>query len=305
MKNKPFFSIIIPTYNRSHLIMATIQSVFNQDDQDFEIIVVDDGSTDDTGDVLSKIHDPRFNYIKITNSERGAARNRGAEKANGEYLNFVDSDDLLLSHHLTTARRAINRLNKPAIVHMNYELRDRDGRILRTGKRYKKNETANQEIIRGNPFFSCIGVFIRKDIAKEFPFNEDRKLSMSEDYELWFRIASCHPLNMVNDITCHIIQHEERSVVNVDENNLILRKKTLIESIFADHKVNSIYGKKRHIIEAFCDTYIALHLILAGKIKHGIKHFMTGIIHYPLALYDRRTLGIIKHLLLQTLKRRG
>lgn len=305
MKNKPFFSIIIPTYNRSHLIMPTIESVFNQNDQDFEIIIVDDGSTDDTESVLSKIEDPRFNYIKIVNSERGAARNRGAELAKGEYLNFVDSDDMLLSHHLTTARKAIDRLNNPAIIHMNYELRDRNGKILRTGKRYKKHETANGEIIRGNPFFSCIGVFIRKDVAEEFPFNEDRKLAMSEDYELWFRIASRYPLNMVNEITCHIIQHNERSVVNVDEKNLILRKKTLITSIFTDQQVAACYGDKRHIIEAFCDTYIALHLILAGKIRSGLNYFIAGISGHPPAICDRRTLGIIKHLMLQTIHRKS
>jgi glycosyltransferase involved in cell wall biosynthesis len=96
----PFFSIIIPTYNRAHLIGNTIQSVLSQSYPHFEIIVVDDGSTDNTEDVIASFDSPKIRYIKIKNSERGYARNYGAKQAKGEWLYFLDSDDKLYPNHL-------------------------------------------------------------------------------------------------------------------------------------------------------------------------------------------------------------
>ena len=101
MENKILFSIIIPTYNRASLIKETINSVLLQDYPNFEIIIVDDGSTDDTENIVKSIEDSRINYHKKTNAERGAARNFGIKLAKGEYITFLDSDDILYVNHLT------------------------------------------------------------------------------------------------------------------------------------------------------------------------------------------------------------
>jgi glycosyltransferase involved in cell wall biosynthesis len=79
--SSPLFSIVIPTYNRAHLITKTIESVLAQEDGDFEILVVDDGSSDNTGEVVSRIFDPRLTYFRKENAERGAARNFGFRKS--------------------------------------------------------------------------------------------------------------------------------------------------------------------------------------------------------------------------------
>ena len=80
-QNSPAFSIVIPTYNRAHLIGKTIESMLRQEFQDFEILVVDDGSKDNTGDVVKTFTDSRIQYFKKENAERGAARNYGATQA--------------------------------------------------------------------------------------------------------------------------------------------------------------------------------------------------------------------------------
>src|SRR5690554_6195096 len=99
----PFFSIVIPTYNRAEIIGETIQSVINQSFSDFELLIVDDGGTDETDKVVATFPDKRITYFKKENAERGAARNFGANKSKGKYLNFLDSDDLLYPNHLETA----------------------------------------------------------------------------------------------------------------------------------------------------------------------------------------------------------
>lgn len=104
---KPLFSVIIPTYNRSHSLPAAIRSVQEQGIQDFEIIVVDDGSKDDIQMVLESLGDSRIRYVRQENSGANAARNRGISLAQGKYVALLDSDDRFLPHHLESAATAL------------------------------------------------------------------------------------------------------------------------------------------------------------------------------------------------------
>lgn len=94
-ESPPLVSIIIPTYNRAHLIGETIQSVIDQTYCNWELIIVDDGSTDQTSDVIKKCQDPRLHYLQVAHSGAfGIVRNHGLLKAKGEFITFLDSDDL-------------------------------------------------------------------------------------------------------------------------------------------------------------------------------------------------------------------
>src|SRR5690606_12236032 len=93
------FSIIVPTYNRVSFIRKTIVSVLHQSYQNFEIVIIDDGSTDNTEKVILSLQDLRIKYYKKENEERAVARNCGIEKATGDYVTFLDSDDILYPNH--------------------------------------------------------------------------------------------------------------------------------------------------------------------------------------------------------------
>jgi glycosyltransferase involved in cell wall biosynthesis len=101
----PYFSVVIPTHNRAHLIERAISSVLAQTCTDFELIVVDDGSSDDTKTVVERIGDPRIRYVYQQNAGAAAARNHGARLATGEYLTFLDSDDEALPQWLEMLSR--------------------------------------------------------------------------------------------------------------------------------------------------------------------------------------------------------
>jgi len=108
-ENSPTVSVILPTYNRAHLIGRAIESVLNQTYQDFELIVVDDGSTDNTQEVMKAFRDKRVRNIRHSrNTGAAAARNRGITASRGKYIAFQDSDDEWLSEKL---RKQINVLN--------------------------------------------------------------------------------------------------------------------------------------------------------------------------------------------------
>lgn len=291
------FSIIIPTYNRAHLLKRTLDTVFSQSYSNYEVIVIDDGSTDNTIELLNSISDPRFKFISIQNSERSAARNRGVKIATGSYISFLDSDDLLLNNHLQTAFDEITTRGYPTALHLNFEVRDEGGRLIRKRKRFPETYVLRRKLIKGNPF-SCNGMFLKRDIAIAHKFNEDRNLTSAEDYLLWIIIASRYPIYTCNKVTSILVNHPGRSVKGFSLQSLITRKKLLSYYAFSDKEVRRFLGSYRKAIESYSDTYSAIHLVSNGDLKNGFRYFLKGVLAYPWCIFDKRTLGIIKHILI-------
>lgn len=294
--NKPFFSIVIPTYNRSGFIRKTIESILKQDFSDYEVLVVDDGSTDNTKDVVATFTDKRVQYIHKTNGERGAARNTGAQNARGLYINFIDSDDIVYTHHLSTAHNLIKSSENLMVFHLGYDVRTISGRLIRDSRNIR---TINNEIISGN-ILSCNGVFIRTDIINDNPFNEDRDLASLEDWELWIRLASRFPIIHHNIITSTVVNHDDRSVMTLDSVKIKKKAEKLIHYVLNDKNNQAVYGKKMNRFLASVSTYAALHLALAGVDKKEVlKILYRGILKNPLVTFSKRFLVIIKLLVLK------
>jgi len=299
MNTKLFFSIIIPTFNRSGFILKSVESVLIQEYDNFEIIVVNDGSTDSTIDALDTIKDPRLKVINIDNSERAAARNRGIEAAKGDYISFLDSDDIYYNNYLTVAEKTLENNNKPVFYHQAYEIKNTEGKKLHYDNDFG---IGIKFLLKGNPL-SCLGVFVKREIALKFPFIEDRRLAGSEDWELWIRLAANYGLVKDETITSCLIVHDERSVMKVDKEKLLLRKELLLYYVFQDKKVDEVFGKYKNRMSAYAYTYASLHLILDGKSMTGLKYFVKAILKYPLCIIDRRTLGIGKQFIITTIKK--
>lgn len=292
MPRTPYFSIVIPTYNRGYIISRTIASVLAQEDPDFEVIVVDDGSTDDTEAVVGAIIDERVRYYRKENAERGAARNYGAARAQGSYINFFDSDDLLYPHHLTSARRLIEQEKDPEFVYLAFEMKDEDGKLLRRGNSLSGDLGA--QLVRGNRL-SCNGVFLRRDIALQFPFNED--LVASEDWELWLRLAARYRIRYSNEITSVLVNHEQRSELHNDEQALLKRKELMLRYLFEDKLFVERFGDQRKYIEHEFLSFIALHLALAGQSRRACKYLKDSVWLWPSSIFQRRFLAVVKHII--------
>ncbi|MCZ2355170.1 MAG: glycosyltransferase family 2 protein [Bacteroidia bacterium] len=290
-----FFSIVVPTYNRAHLITKTLQSLLDQTYPDFEIIVVDDGSTDNTEEVVKKINADKIKYYKIANSERAAARNYGATKATGDYVNFFDSDDIALSNHLAEAQKAVEKYNFPEVFHLSYAVKN-----VKTGVEKNsifKYETCNAVLWQGN-YLSCNGIFLKREVTLQNPFNEYRKLSASEDWEMSLRIAARFPFYMIPTVTSVIIDHDERSVMTFNESKMLARKNALINSLAADKVFFAKNKDKLPKIDAHMCSYISLHAAITGHKKKAVTYLWKAIQLNIGELFTRRTLGIIKHLIL-------
>jgi glycosyltransferase involved in cell wall biosynthesis len=298
MNHSLYFSIIIPTYNRSEFVLKSVMSVLDQEYKNFEIIVVNDGSTDSTIETLKTITDSRLKVINIKNSERAAARNRGILEANGDYISFLDSDDIYYHNYLSNANKKLIDKGNPAFFHQAYEIKTEQGKKLHYDIEFGDDI---KFLIKGNPL-SCLGVFIKREILLQFMFIDDRRLAGSEDWELWIRLAANFGLIKDNTITSCLIVHDDRSVLKINKENLLLRKQLILHYVFQDKKVKEVFGRYKNKMIAYSYTYSSLHLILDGKSLVGLKYFFKAILKYPFCIFDIRTLGIAKHLFLNSLK---
>ncbi len=169
--DSPRVSVIIPTYNRAHLIDRALSSVFRQTIQDFEILVIDDASTDDTEAVVRRIADARVRYIRHSaNKKAAAARNTGVASAQGVYVAFLDSDDEWLPNKLEVQLAVFER--------------SPDTQIVYSGWRWVHESTGLVEKVRcpdssgridGLPrwaFNIVPDILIRRNVALRFPFDE-------------------------------------------------------------------------------------------------------------------------------------
>ncbi|WP_071150364.1 glycosyltransferase family 2 protein [Bacteroides ndongoniae] len=188
-------SIIIPLYNKEHSIASTLQTVLNQTFQDFEIIIVNDGSTDHSIDEVSKITDSRIRLINQTNAGVSAARNRGIEEAKGEFIAFLDADDEWKPDYLKTQYELAQKYPECSVFACNYEFKDAKGKVTPTIIR--KLPFKGKDGILSNYFevASCshppicsITIMVKKRVIQSiggFPIG----VKSGEDLLTWARLA--------------------------------------------------------------------------------------------------------------------
>jgi glycosyltransferase involved in cell wall biosynthesis len=190
----PLVSVIIPTYNRSSLLLEAVDSVFKQTFQDFELIVIDDGSRDGTAKALAPYQDRFVSYIQ-NNRGVSAARNRGIRMARGQWIAFLDSDDLWLPEKLETQTRFFSQ-NSEALICQTEEIWIRNGRRVNPRKKHQKYS--------GNIFAPSLrlclvspsAVMIKKGLFEQVGFF-DETLPACEDYDLWLRISAHFPVFLI------------------------------------------------------------------------------------------------------------
>jgi glycosyltransferase involved in cell wall biosynthesis len=192
---KPQVSVIIPTYNRAWVIKEAIDSVLTQDYTEFELIVVDDGSTDQTFDVL----DAYGNDIKVLSQKNkgvSAARNRGIAEASGNFIAFLDSDDLWHPQKLSSQIDFFNQ-TPDALICQTEEVWIRNGLRVNPKKRHKKPSGMIFKPSLRLCLVSPSAVMIRRhlfDKVGEF----DETLPACEDYDLWLRISCRFPIHLID-----------------------------------------------------------------------------------------------------------
>jgi len=292
--SSPFFSIVIPTYNRASFLPKTIESFLNQTFQDFEIIIVDDGSTDNTEEVVKKYLSDKVFYFKKENAERAAARNFGTKKARGKFINWFDSDDYALENHLEEAYRFSTDKD---VFHLAYKYELPNGQFIRNVDSLP--EIINGTLMNGNTL-SCNGVFVKRSEALNCLYNETRDLSASEDFELWLRLAAKYTIHNKNVITSVIVNHDERSVLAMSSADKLVKRFTTFNNLVESNQDLTNYFKK-DLNYLLMKNFLWLSVELANH-KHkkkAWKFLRKAIAKNKKAFFQRSFYATIKHLILR------
>ena len=281
----PQVSVIIAAYNAEQYLAEALDSVAAQTFQNFEVIVVDDGSTDSTADIVagySQVH-----CLHQPNRGQPAARNAGIRAARGKYITFLDADDLwlpsklekqigfLMSHTdadwIYSDAIVVSAENRIAICKVSERLALHEGPILR-------------ELLLSCFIASATPLIKRKVFADTGLFDESPDAKIGEDWKMWLRIAERHPVAVIREPLAVVRTHSQSMTQTADANAMYESKRRIIEDSVA-RNAESLHGVKPRALSALA-TAAGLRELRMGKGFAARAMFMRAIREWP---FDLRT----------------
>jgi glycosyltransferase involved in cell wall biosynthesis len=277
MGEYPFFSVVIPTYNRAAFIVATLTSVLRQTYPHYEVIVVDNCSTDDTKEVLQPfIRAGQIRFIEHEqNYERARSRNTGMNAAGGDFVTLLDSDDFMYPANLADAAEYVRTHPDIKCFHNLYELVDSNRNVLR---RYPMPSLKNQlKAIAGGNFMTCIGDFIHREIYQRYQFDTKQELTGGEDWEFWLRVLADYRVGRIEKFNSGILQHGGRSVNNQSLNSMKTGFEYLSAKLAADAHLSEVYRPYLKRIRANSLLYMAILANTGGLFGEARKYLTNAL----------------------------
>lgn len=277
MSEYPFFSVVIPTYNRASFLEATLQTVFKQTYPHYEIIVVDNASTDNTEELLQPyIQHGRIRFIRHErNLERARSRNTGMSAARGDFVTLLDSDDFMYPNNLADAAEFAKSHPELKCFHNLYEYVDADRNVLR-GVTMPSLDDQLQAIAEGN-FMSCIGDFIHRDIYRRYQFDITAELIGGEDWDFWLRVLADHKVGRIKKVNSGILQHAARSVNNQNLESMRSGLEHLCAKLESDPHLSKVYQPYLKRIRGNSLLYLAILANGAGAFEEARKYTKKAV----------------------------
>jgi GT2 family glycosyltransferase len=222
----PSISVVIPTYNRSAFLATAVASIRTQTYPCAEIIIVDDGSTDDTAQVTAALG-AGIRYVRQANAGPAAARNRGIREARGDWVAFLDTDDRWLPEKLCKQVEIVRRDPSITLVSADMAIEDDDGVCWMTSNFAHRGLQSMFADLDGGPvpnapalllkinYINTSTVLARRDVLLKMN-GFDERLRFGEDLELWLRIAAMHPVACVPSVQEIRVEHASNVTKSIE-----------------------------------------------------------------------------------------
>lgn len=279
------FSVIVPCYNTEKTVISTLDSIKNQTYQNFEIIAVNDGSTDNTLNILEtyKLHNGiNLKVINQENKGLGGARNTGIREAQGTYIAFLDADDLWYPEKLFRVMQILSKNPEINIVCHDEDVLKNE-RILRRNF-YGPFKTYEKLLFKENCLSPSAVVVNRKILLDVGLFSEDRSIHGVEDYDLWLKLARKGAVfYYLHEILGAYVLHEG----NMSADIISFFKRTIClinKHLEAYPKKDFLFGVKSRIRLGVELRSCSRALLLSDDVKNARRFAVQSFLHYPISL---------------------
>lgn len=264
----PLISVIIPVYNGEKTIRDTIDSVLQQTFSEFELLVIDDGSKDATLKVVSEISDPRLKVFSFPNAGASASRNRGLKLATGEYVSFIDADDLWTADKLQAQLTALQSHPAAAVAYSWTDCIDETGKFLRPSSHATASGNVYPNLLLTNIVGSGSNILVRREaIVAIGGFNEAIPPSV-EDWELAVRLAARYEFVAVPSVQVLYRVYPNSASFNIERMEVMGLQAT--EALFAQAPEDLQYLKRPKTGN--------LYKLLVSKLLQGPVNRQNGLL---------------------------
>ncbi|TRZ89739.1 MAG: glycosyltransferase [Methanosarcinales archaeon] len=287
---QPLVSVIIPTFNREKFIGDAIRSVLDQTFQDFEVIVVDDGSTDRTAEIVRAFASDKVKYVYHTNRGRSNARNHALGLAAGRYIAFLDSDDLYLPNKLELQVNFLNTHPDVGMVYTSAYCVDENGSLLRDS--YLANISGH--IYKDIAFYVPVTITLPTVMARREVFEHvggfDENMERFEDTDMWRRIAKVFTVGAITDFTCKLRTHGDNALAGQDPQQVVAAVMFYINKVFSEDASISLKIRRKGA-SGLCFFYARALLTIPSAVAFGRKLLLKSIGYAPASIYRLLFLG--------------
>src|SRR3972149_2135710 len=279
----PFkLSIVIPTYNSAPLLKNALQSVFNQTYQDFEVIVINNFSTDNTIDMVNSFNDERIKLINFNNEGViGKSRNVGIRESSGEWIAFLDSDDLW---HPNKTRECIKAIKEhPEAILFAHKMRNiKEGVIIGVNELGAIPKNMYESLLfRGNRFATSSVVTKKSILEKVGGFSERPDFTGVEDYDLWLRLSKHGKFNFINSVLGDYMIHDYNFSADIQKRADHTMK--VLESHMKDQPSNKKIERKIRARKAEVLFGSGWNNLKIGNFSEARTWFYKGLSIHPLS----------------------
>lgn len=277
----PKVSVIIPTYNNAKYISDAVESVFNQTFKDYEIIVIDDGSIDNTKEVLKK-YESKITYLHHQNNKGpSTARNTGIINSSGKFIAFLDADDIWVPNKLELQMKTISQFSEIGLLGCGAYMIDESGNIIKERKvvSYSNRKLLLQDLMIRNVICGgCSGAVIKKECFDKVGLFDDG-FRGSEDRDVWFRIAKLYEIKFLQQPLVKIRNHETNAHRNVEIMKCGKRK-------FICKHLKDMDWLHKQKAYSYIYSDAAGEYYDASKRGLALTNSFTAIIQYPFKIYE-------------------
>lgn len=260
----PKVSVVIPSYNRANCIERAIDSVFQQKVENLEVILIDDGSTDNTREIIQNKYGDKVRYFYQENQGISGARNTGIKNARGDYIAFLDSDDYWCPDKLEKQMSLAEEHPEYGLLASCCASIRTDGSFRESNRRGKSGWVL-KDLFQAN-FIRTSSAVIRRDCFNRVGLF-DEKLKESEEYDLWLRVAAVYPVGFINEALTVYVDNLNGSSIDSLVGRLY-RLRTL-EKDYLKKKIPTKFYNRRMAMNY---NKVGRHYLLRGDRENGIAY---------------------------------